>query len=116
MSNICHSNLKCQLKKIYHIYFINIISVLERQLDECLESLEREREEKMSLRRELHELADRENLPRTPSRDGTGGGGGNASACPDSPRNGAFFKILFLSNFFVQIFRRNFVENFQDRN
>jgi len=63
----------------------HIKKVLERQLDECLESLEREREEKMSLRRELHELADRENLPRTPSRDGTGGGGGNASACPDSP-------------------------------
>ena len=54
--------------------------VLERQLDECLESLEREREEKMSLRRELHELADRENLPRTPSREAQ-----NGSICPDSP-------------------------------
>ena len=53
---------------------------MERQLDECLESLEREREEKMSLRRELHELADRENLPRTPSREAQ-----NGSICPDSP-------------------------------
>ena len=34
----------------------------------------------MSLRRELHELADRENLPRTPSREAQ-----NGSICPDSP-------------------------------
>merc|ERR1712131_539609 len=46
----------------------HIKKVLERQLDECLESLEREREEKMSLRRELGELHDREHLPRTPTR------------------------------------------------
>ena len=62
-------NLKCNL-------------VLERQLDECLESLEREREEKMSLRRELGELHDREHLPRTPTRSAIDA---TMIPAPDSP-------------------------------
>merc|ERR1712131_30116 len=60
----------------------HIKKVLERQLDECLESLEREREEKMSLRRELGELHDREHLPRTPTRSAIDA---TMIPAPDSP-------------------------------
>jgi len=63
-----------------HILKCNL--VLERQLDECLESLEREREEKMSLRRELGELHDREHLPRTPTRSAIDA---TMIPAPDSP-------------------------------
>ena len=55
-----------RLAILYNIILSN--SVLERQLEECLQSLEREREDKMSLRRELNELLDREHMPRTPTR------------------------------------------------
>merc|ERR1712131_73328 len=60
----------------------HIKKVLERQLDECLESLEREREEKMSLRHELGELHDREHLPRTPTRSAIDA---TMIPAPDSP-------------------------------
>lgn len=64
----------------------HIKKVLERQLDECLESLEREREEKMSLRRELGELHDREHLPRTPTRSAIDA---TMIPAPDSPASDA---------------------------
>ena len=55
---------------------------MERQLNECLEGLERERDDKMSLRRELGELRDREHLPRTPTRSNIDPA---MIPCPDSP-------------------------------
>ena len=67
--------------------------VLENQLEECLQSLEREREEKISLRRELVDLTDRDCLPRTPSRNNQSIDPTNIP-CPSSPESGSEVSIL----------------------
>ena len=73
---------------------IENFSVLKNQLEECLQSFEREREEKISLRRELADLAEREHLPRTPSRGHNRSIDAASVPCPSSPESGSEVSIL----------------------
>ena len=87
--------LKTDIKSIsFKKYKINFLFlVLQNQLEECLQSLEREREEKISLRRELADVTDREHLPRTPSRNAQSVDPANIP-CPASPDSSGDVSIL----------------------
>ena len=67
---------------------------MKNQLEECLQSFEREREEKISLRRELADLVEREHLPRTPSRGQNRSIDAASIPCPSSPESGSDVSIL----------------------
>ena len=67
---------------------------MKNQLEECLQSFEREREEKISLRRELADLVEREHLPRTPSRGHNRSIDAASIPCPSSPESGSDVSIL----------------------
>ena len=91
---------------------------MKNQLEECLQSFEREREEKISLRRELADLVEREHLPRTPSRGHNRSIDAASIPCPSSPESGSDVSILQaqslkdrIRKFVFQIFLRknNFV-------